>query len=322
MSCEEELKKHVLLAGRREQSVKQLERVQKSFSACKYFRGLPITIFCAGSLARMEIGTKSDLDLFVTAEKASKLQGRLVEYTLFANLIQLNEDLGFLPFSNDGEYLKIYFIDDMERHTGSRHDDSENLFTARMLFMLESNPLLHLEIYEQHLTKIVKHYYRDQIGKYSFRPLFLLNDILRYWRTLCLNYEERRHEPDRPWRKKNVNLKFSRMLTVFSTILPLIVKPITSPVQFKDLCRKTPLERLALGIDLLQDDTLISEWTNVLDIYEAFLGWKEDEDVEKYLQGGAQKSTVQDYAEQFSTFLHRALSHRSISMEYRRYLVL
>ncbi|MGQ0591218.1 MAG: hypothetical protein ACT4QB_00840 [Gammaproteobacteria bacterium] len=165
-------------------------------------------------------------------------------------------------------------------------------------------------------------YYRDNKGKRSFRPLFLLNDLLRYWRTVCLNYEERRHDPSKPWRKKNVNLKFSRMMTVFSTVLPLIAKPVSSASELRELCSKTPLERLAFGLDLLQDQPLMNEWPEVLDIYETFLTWKDDDDVEKYLEEGDQKETVRSYAERFSAFLHKALTHPRIPMEYRRYLVL
>ena len=250
------------------------------------------------------------------------LQSRLCEYTLIAHLIQLNETLGFPPFSNDGEYLKICFIDDLKTHTGSRKDDSENLFTTRMLLILESQPLVHDDVYNRHLTETLELYYRDNIGKHSFRPLFLLNDLLRYWRTVCLNYEERRHDPNKPWRKKNVNLKFSRMMTVFSTVLPLIVKPVTSATELRELCSIPPLERLAFGLDLLEDDPLRNEWPQVLDIYETFLAWKDDDDVEKYLEGGDQKETVRSYAEKFSGFLHKALTHSRIPMEYRRYLLL
>ncbi|MFH0343446.1 MAG: hypothetical protein ACHBNF_15280 [Chromatiales bacterium] len=161
-----------------------------------------------------------------------------------------------------------------------------------MLLILESQPLVHDDVYNRHLTGTLELYYRDNKGKRSFRPLFLLNDLLRYWRTVCLNYEERRHDPDKPWRKKNVNLKFSRMMTVFSTVLPLIVKPATSVTELRELCSKTPLERLAFGLDLLEDDPLRNEWPEVLDIYETFLTWKDDNDVEKYLEGGDQKETV------------------------------
>jgi len=270
----------------------------------------------------MEIGEKSDLDVFVTADESEALRSRLCEYTLFGQLINLNEELSLPPFSNDGEYLKIHFIEELKARTGSRRDDSENLFTARMLLMLESRGVFNTAAYDRHLRQILEHYYRDQKGKHSFKPLFLLNDILRYWRTLCLNYEERRHEPDRPWRKKNVNLKFSRMMTVFSTVLPLIARPLDSVGELESVCRQAPLERLSIGLDHLRDKALLDEWRGVLDIYEAFLRWKEDDDVEKYLDGGDQKSIVRQYADRVSIFLFKALTHERIPFEYRRYLIL
>ena len=316
------LNHHKDLSRRRKKSVSELHRVRDAFSKCTYFKDLKLTVYCAGSLARMEIGQKSDLDVFVTAEDQDSLKSRLAEYEIFAQLIHLNKELGFPPFSNDGEYLKVYFIDDLKDRTGSRRDDHENYFTARMLLMLESSPLIHDEIYDSHLNGILKHYYRDKQSKRTFKPLFLLNDILRYWRTLCLNYEERRHDPGRPWRKKNVNLKFSRMMTVFGTVLPLIVEKNDDASSIESLCRKTSLERFALGLDWLEDDRLLEEWPEILDNYESFLSWKDDDDVEKYLKEGAQKETVRDYAERLSNFFYRALTHEKITLEFRRYLIL
>ena len=316
------LDSHPALLKRRKRAREQLAHIQKEFEGEEYFKGLPIAIFFAGSLARLEIGEKSDLDLFVTADEDSQLRSSLCKYMLFSHLIRLNERLGFPPFSNDGEYLNIYFVEDMKNGTGSRRDDSDNLFTARMLLMLESKPLIQKKRFYQHLKSILEHYYRDEKGKKSFRPLFLLNDLLRYWRTLGLNYEETRHDQERPWRKKNINLKFSRMMTVFSMVLPLVAAPISSAEDMKKYCDLSPLERLAVGLDLLGDDKLLMEWPAILDIYEDFLVWKEDDDVEKYLKGGTLKATVSSHANTFSAYLHKALTHKKIPEQYRRYLLL
>lgn len=141
--------------------------------------------------------------------------------------------------------------------------------------ILESQPIAHEDIYRKHLRTILELYYRDRNATSPFRPIFLLNDLLRYWRTMCLNYEERRHDADRPFRKKNVNLKFSRMLTVFATVLPLIAQPADSVPKLESLCTKTPLERLATGLDFLGDEGLADRWPGILDAYEEFLSWKE-----------------------------------------------
>lgn len=321
--CKTILAEHVALQTRRDRSKEQLVRVRSVFGESEFLTRLPISVFCVGSLARGEVGAKSDLDVFVTADAAStELRSRLCEYTLFAELINLNRALELPPFSNDGQYLKVNFLEDLKRQTGSPLDDSENLFTPRMLLVLESEPLLHQEIYDRHLRAVIAHYYRDQAGKRSFRPLFLLNDILRYWRTLCLNYEERRHDPSKPWRKKNVNLKFSRMVTVFSMVLPLVLQPSDSVDAVFELCRRTPLERLAAGLDELEDTSINEDWPGVLDIYEEFLRWKEDDHIEEYLEGSEHRHRVGRNAAALSTLLHRALTHERIPAELRRYLIL
>lgn len=282
-------------------------------------------MFCAGSLARKEIGKKSDLDVFVVADRGKNLESRLCEYKIYADLIRLNDDLGLPQFSNDGEFLKVHFLDDLINNAGSRRDDSENLFTTRMLLILESVPVLNDQLYYKQLDEVVDHYYRDRHGQEAdqvFRPLFLLNDILRYWRTLCLNYEERRNDPHWPWHKKNVNLKYSRMMTVFSTVLPLVVRPIQEKSELLKLCGLTALERLAYGVDLLGDASLSRGWPSVLDTYEDFLKWKEDDDTSKYLEGGHLNERVTKGAEALSTFLYAALTHENIRADFRRYLIL
>ncbi len=316
------LKSHKGILTRRKNSLKLLNLVKTKLENEPFFKEQSLTLFCAGSLARLETGDKSDLELFVTANNDKRLSSRLFEVTLFAHLIRINQELNFPPFSNDGEFLKIHLLDDLTKRTGSRTDDIENLFTVRMLLMLESYPLINEELYRQHLQSIIENYFRDGKGRSSFRPLFLLNDILRYWRTLCLNYEERRHEPERPWRKKNINLKFSRMITVFGTVLPLVAVPTANVTKVVDFCKLTPLERFAVGLDFLNDNKFLEEWEEILNIYEEFLTWKEKADMEEFMKIPENKKEVTDKANKFSKYLYKSLYHQKISEEYRRYLVL
>ena len=321
-ACIDTLQNHAL-AERYLKSRERLTTVRTTFADCVDITDQPLAIFCAGSLARMEIGAKSDLDVFVTADavdESHELRKRLFQLRLFSRMITANDQLGFGSFSNDGEYLKLCFMNDLKSRTGSRVDDSENLFTTRMLLILESQFIANEPVYRQHLRDVLKLYYRDQAKTTSFRPVFLLNDILRYWRTICLNYEERRHDVDRPFRKKNVNLKFSRILTVFGTVLPLVARSIDSVSELEDMCTKTPLQRLATGLDILGDEDLTDRWQHILDIYEEFLSWKEKTDVEDFLT--RQKNVVNERAKTLSTFLYDALTHRRVPDDFRRYLIL
>ena len=316
------LQRHAL-AERHSRSQVRIEEVRRAFARHDALSGHPLAVFCVGSLARMEIGAKSDLDLFVTADSVDnshELRKRLFQITLFSEMMRINKELDFPTFSNDGEYLKVCFMDDLKSGTGSRLDDSENLFTTRMLLILESQFIANKSAYRTHLRQILELYYRDQSETTSFRPTFLLNDVLRYWRTMCLNYEERRHELRRPFRKKNVNLKFSRMLTVFGTVLPLVAEPIDSVCKLEDLCSKTPLERLATGLDVLDDRSLTARWLGILDIYDQFLSWKEKTDTEVFLT--QRKDEVNERAKTLSEFLYAALTHERVPEEFRRYLIL
>jgi len=216
--------------------------------------------------------------------------------------------------------LKVYDLEDMKIKTGDPKDDSENLFTVRMLLLLESKLIFNDALYQKCIYEISEHYFRDCSEEMNFKPIFIINDFLRYWRTLCLNYERLRENESKPWRKKNVNLKFSRMLTVFGTVLPIIAKNISSIDELIGLYNKSPLERLAEGLDTIGDQNLSNDFPQFLDHYEQYLSWKDDPNIENKL--ATIKPDIRKAADQFSGFIYKALNHESIDLYYRRMLVL
>ncbi len=247
---------------------------------------------------------------------------RLKEIRLISSAIEANDRLGYGPFSNDGKFLKVYSLCEMLTVVGAPYDDSENLFTARMLLLLESKCVLNNQLYEKALNKTVRHYFRDSVGKQTFRPLFLLNDILRYWRTLCLNYEQTRSDPDGPWRKKNINLKFSRMLTVFGTILPILAEQMHSADCIVNLVRLSPQERLSRGLDALNDPSMFEKYKQFLEDYESFLSWKDVDGTSKRMLTEESGDLSRKAASRFSDFIYCALEHKSIGSDMKKYLVL
>lgn len=314
------LKQHKALNDRRAVSESKLAEVQSAFrKEHVFFHNKDVAVFCAGSLGRSDFGSRSDLDLFAISQKADADRRRLEDLEILAKLIEVNRGLNYPEFSNDGRYLKVYSIHDMKSALGQARDDGENLFTARMLLLLESKPIFGDALYERQLLELIEHYFRDFGPQKRFRPIFLLNDILRYWRTLCLNYEKIRNEPDKPWWKKNVNLKFSRMLTIFGTVLPMIAGRMSSVAQISSLMGKSPIERFAIGLDAIDDETLESKFLEFLDLYETFLRWKEEKDGDSDI---AIKEESRQAATYFSEFVYTALHHKNIDAELRRYLVL
>ena len=245
-----------------------------------------LAVFCAGSYARLEASKYSDIDLFfVYGPNFGGVGKRTEEIQLFSQLIDIVDDMDFPKFSNDGQYLQTLSCDAVHEHLGSPADDYENLFTMRMLMLLESKCIHNDEIFASVQRSIIDAYYRDYPDhQSSFEPWFLLNDIGRFWKTLLLNYENRRNQRRDEAREdseeyeirknkqkvKNFKLKYSRMTTCFATIGALASHdgPIKQDDVF-ELVQKTPQERLLVIADLVP--SVAGKVDEVLESYAWFL---------------------------------------------------
>jgi predicted nucleotidyltransferase len=240
---------------------------------------LEICVYITGSYGRLEANEHSDLDLFFVGpgtEEKNKVPN--VEKTLVdADLIRTSRELSFPEFTKGGIYLQIHYLQDILDALGSPSDDAKNYFTARMLLLLESNCIVNETMYVSSIKSIINSYYRDYHDhEVIFRPAFLVNDIHRYWITMCLNYEHARNRKTlTPQEKaeahlKNIKLKYSRLLTCYSMILHLIAsKDPTPPEQVLEWARLTPIRRL---LELAEErPELKSAVGSVLDNYSWFL---------------------------------------------------
>ena len=135
---------------------------------------------------------------------------------------------------------------------------------------------MHLEV----IKEVIKAYWRDyEDHKSDFIPAFLANDIIRLWRTFCVNYEartQRAPEDEKAKGKlKNYKLKHSRMLTCYSALLYLLafyrMANTVTPDDALAMSQLTPTARLEW---LLQQKSLDSSHTIIREIlqqYDQFL---------------------------------------------------
>ena len=312
------LDSHGILTARRTTSIEAIRRLETATSSEGWLASPELSVFVAGSLGRLEAGSRSDIDFFPVTNKDDLGRSFLRNCQIVAALSRVNAELDGPPFSNDGRFLRVYKLSDMVSRAGYEDDDSSNHFTTRMLMILEGRPVLNHDLLHSIRAAVADHYYKDGRGKKKFRPLFLLNDILRYWRTLCLNYEKVRTEA-KPWRKKNINLKFSRMLTVYATVLPILLEQLNRPESLLEMCAFTPLERLVQALEYLGDARLLEEFPRFLDTYARFLEWKDDDSIEPRLEELSPR--IREAASFFANYLFRALMHDRIQPDLRRYLV-
>jgi hypothetical protein len=247
-------------------------------------------VYATGSFARGEAGRFSDLDLFIVGQgtKEERSLGRLDEICIKADLIEVTRELQIPEFSGDGQYLTHHTIDELIGTLGKPEDDVTNTFTARLLLLLESRPLIGKEIYSGIIDQVVAAYWRDyEDHKSNFMPAFLANDILRIWRTFCVNYEARTatEPPDKKAKRKlkNYKLKHSRLLTCYSALAYLLDVYITngavSPPEVLEMAGLSPTERLE-RLASTGGETRAELVSDLLAQYERFLD-RTDESEEK-----------------------------------------
>lgn len=246
---------------RHSHTTKKIEGLRGILKKASDLLGDDACVYATGSFGRLEAGEQSDLDLFIltldkrdrgNALEGSRLSG-LDAICVKAELINATNNLGIPEFDGDGRYLVHYSVQDFTRTLGTPEDDVTNTFTARLLMLLESTPLLSTPVYDSALKQVLAAYFRDyQDHSNDFMPAFLSNDILRLWRTFCVNYEARTERTPEDKKKKgklkNYKLKHSRLLTCYSSLLYLLAvynrNNTVAPSDVVSMVGLTPLKRL------------------------------------------------------------------------------
>lgn len=271
-----------LLDRRRSETDRRIRDLQNALTRANNLCTYKACVFATGSFGRGEANAHSDLDLFIAGSaKMTKLSlARLEQIQVKAALIDATQQLKIPPFSGDGEYLTYYTIDELVKTLGEPEDDVNNTFTARLLLLLESWPLVEESVYRSVIREVINAYWRDyQDHKRDFAPGFLANDILRLWRTFCVNYEARTStEPEEKKAKrklKNYKLKHSRLLTCYSALMYLLAvyskERTVSPSDAIEMTSLTPTARLEW---LLGQRSLADAHTKIrklIQLYEEFL---------------------------------------------------
>jgi len=257
------------------------------------------SIIVFGSFARGEYTVGSDIDWTLLidgrADEAHLTQARAITKLLKESKIQDES-----PF---GVFDNVSFSHPILHQIGG-HDDTNRNTTQRILLLLESVAIGRAEAHERVLDLVLSRYIADDRGlRFSKRkPLvlgFLFNDIVRYWRTITIDFQAKQRNKRDGWALRNIKLRTSRkllfasgMLTCFSLQLFGSGEPWSSgegervdPVRtrrfLRDRIRLTPLEHMAEA--LLRPKISAETAGMVMDNYDAFLGIVADEEKRKHL---------------------------------------
>ncbi|WP_440320149.1 nucleotidyltransferase domain-containing protein [Methylorubrum thiocyanatum] len=166
-------------------------------------------VLTCGSYARREASDNSDIDFFVISQDddQSESNGSLAwieeVHTRIAKHVEVEPAKG-------GPFAKREFQSNMLKNIGGDEDTNQKL-TRRMLFLLEGEYLHNKSGLESFRRKVLERYIRETITDHQL-ALFLLNDIIRYYRTIATDYEFKTSEVSKPWGIRNIKLVFSRKL--------------------------------------------------------------------------------------------------------------
>jgi Nucleotidyltransferase domain len=172
-------------------------------------------VLTCGSYARREASVESDIDFFVITQQPAPSNGRHFEAdTLpwFEGVkAAINEVVPIEP-AEGGAFSNVEPSDVMLHNIGGEHDNNSKM-TRRMLFLLEGEWLFNPEGLKTVRRQILERYIGPGISDHQL-ALFLLNDVIRYYRTMAVDYEFKTGEgpTPKPWGIRNIKLVFSRKL--------------------------------------------------------------------------------------------------------------
>ena len=267
------------------------------------------SIVVTGSLGRGEVASGSDLDWFLLVDGPADPRHFLALRDIEARFAES----GLRRPGRSATFGDLVTSHELIHYIAGTRDTNENL-TRRILLLSESRALTNDALREGVISGILSRYIvhdrpvGGRAGRPSTIPHFLLNDVVRYWRTMAADFASKMWERGREgWAIRNVKLRFSRKLIYVWGLLACFSWDMFPPRDGSEVEGDAMAERLAghvleqtrlTPLDLLSrmlvERTDLSLAPDLIDTYDSFLAALSDSDTRRHLGDLGFDSAVDD----------------------------
>lgn len=237
-----------------------------------------LTVAIAGSFGRLEASASSDADYILivknVAPRATKKDRELLRQTI--------RNLGAHLPNKGGVFAQPRTLDQLVKNIGMAIE-STDILGKRMLLLLESRPVYAEKPYEKVLATIFDRYCEYVANEPAKEFVFLLNDLIRYFRYICVNYQSSFWRQNEQWPLRNLKLRHSRII-MYAGLLMLVGEASKYDNKNKievisNALNWTPLERIGWVYNQNKDQSFF----RVVGLYNVFLGKLSDPNLRQEL---------------------------------------
>jgi hypothetical protein len=173
-----------------------------------------LCVVVGGSYGREEACPASDMDYFTLLDGCTAAQigdeKATIQRIVAGRIAKESGDSGIFGGEAVHEFARL-----VEHIGGSQ--DSTCALTRRMLLLLEGQCLYGAALFERLRQQLLGAYLaRGNREKAISR--FLLNDVIRYYRTIAIDFQHKAGVDGKAWGLRSIKLKFSRKLLYFAGI--------------------------------------------------------------------------------------------------------
>jgi len=239
-------------------------------------RDADVAVVLLGSWGRGELTSGSDDDVLVVTTGARRPGLRPAVHELQPAFARAT--------GGQGTFDDVVTVDELA--TIGLQEDSNRVLTRRMLVLLESAPLLGPEVHRDVLARLLDGYLGGE-RRDRRPPRFLLNDVVRYWRTVAVDFEAKaRAGDDGKWALRHAKLRTSRTMLFAGGLLPLLechhVTADDAPALLLGELLQPPTDRIAAAFLRYE---AVDAGVRTLGAYDRFLALLDDPGRRATLEG-------------------------------------